>query len=162
MQPVDLLNTYSFLKRLVTPFEKWDAHRLGIIDAKGNQLKLRKNLQTQQERAAFGYFDILAVNLKKLLAKVPGGQTQLGTYAAAALLMKERPISESDEFEDFEQHIAESLQCLSLEEDAPTVNAGGGAVAGIGVGAQGEPGVNKKRKDLANVVVATLRRAPPQ
>jgi hypothetical protein len=31
------------------------------------------------------------------------------------------------------------------KEDAPTMAAGNGAVAGIGVGAQGEPGIKKKR-----------------
>ena len=32
------------------------------------------------------------------------------------------------------------------KEDAPVNNAGGGQVAGIGVGSQGEPGIQKKRK----------------
>lgn len=32
---------------------------------------------------------------------------------------------------------------MKLKEDVPTNNAGGGAVAGIGVGPQGEPGVRK-------------------
>jgi len=32
------------------------------------------------------------------------------------------------------------------KEDAPVNNAGGGQVAGIGVGPQGEPGIQKKRK----------------
>ena len=33
-----------------------------------------------------------------------------------------------------------------MDEDAPVNNAGGGQVAGIGVGPQGEPGIQKKRK----------------
>jgi hypothetical protein len=32
-----------------------------------------------------------------------------------------------------------------LKEDVPVNNAGGGWVAGLGVGAQGEPGVKKKK-----------------
>jgi len=35
---------------------------------------------------------------------------------------------------------------LLRTEDAPVNNAGGGAVAGLGVGAKGEPGVNLKKK----------------
>jgi hypothetical protein len=31
-----------------------------------------------------------------------------------------------------------------INEDAPTVNAGSGNIAGLGVGPQGEPGVSKK------------------
>lgn len=33
-----------------------------------------------------------------------------------------------------------------VSEDAPTVNVGGGQVAGLGVGPQGEPGVDLKKK----------------
>lgn len=32
-----------------------------------------------------------------------------------------------------------------MSENAPTVSGSGGAVAGIGVGPQGEPGVKKKK-----------------
>lgn len=34
----------------------------------------------------------------------------------------------------------------NVKEDAPTVNAGSGNVAGLGVGVQGEPGVKKDQK----------------
>lgn len=43
-----------------------------------------------------------------------------------------------------------------IKEDAP-VNSTGAAVAGIGVGPKGEPGVSKKRK---SPVMATMRRKP--
>lgn len=33
-----------------------------------------------------------------------------------------------------------------LKEEVPTNAVAGGAVAGLGVGPQGEPGVNKKKK----------------
>jgi hypothetical protein len=48
----------------------------------------------------------------------------------------------------------------SLKEDAPTVNAGSGNIAGIGVGPKGEPGVSPsvQKRHAKNV----LRRAPPQ
>jgi len=35
--------------------------------------------------------------------------------------------------------------CKPMQEDAPANAVGTGAVAGIGVGSQGEPGVNKKK-----------------
>ena len=35
---IDLFVTYRFIKLLVTPFEKTDAYRLGIIDKKGNRI----------------------------------------------------------------------------------------------------------------------------
>ena len=151
MQPVDLYTTYAFLKRLVTPFTQWKAYKLGIIDADGNQVKFRKDLQTQQEREAFGYLDILALNMKKLLAKVPGGKTTIGTYAAALLLMKERvSVNEADDtIADFDAMLQEAL--VELGEEAPANAVGSGNIAGAGVGPQGEPPVNqnayKKRNE---------------
>ncbi len=35
---------------------------------------------------------------------------------------------------------------------APANSAGGGAIAGLGIGSQGEPGVSKKRKSIGVVL----------
>ena len=45
-------------------------------------------------------------------------------------------------------------------EDAPANSAGGGGVAGIGVGVDGEPGINvkKKKKDMKTHVMSFLKR----
>jgi hypothetical protein len=54
-----------------------------------------------------------------------------------------------------------------IKEDAPTVNAGSGNVAGIGVGAKGEPGVQPKDQPKGNrsiptkTILAYLRRKAP-
>ena len=37
---------YKFIKLLVTPFEKTDAFKLGIIDKDGNYLKKQKDLDS--------------------------------------------------------------------------------------------------------------------
>ena len=86
---VDLFLIYSFIRRLATPFNEWKAYELGIIDEKGNLLKKRKELRMVKEREAFGLFDLLVLKLKKLLEKVPGGNTRIGSYAAALWLIKE-------------------------------------------------------------------------
>ena len=36
---IDLFVTYRFVKLLVTPFNKTEAFKLGIIDDKGNRIK---------------------------------------------------------------------------------------------------------------------------
>ena len=41
---VDLFVTYRFLKLLVTPWQKQEAYKLGIIDNKGNQQFVRNRL----------------------------------------------------------------------------------------------------------------------
>lgn len=34
------------------------------------------------------------------------------------------------------------------QEDAPVNNVGGGQIAGVGVGSQGEPGITKKKRQI--------------
>ena len=80
---------YKFIKLLVTPFNKTDAFKLGIIDAKGNYLKKQKDLETREEKLASNIFTRLVFNLKKLLAKVPGGSSQIATFAAGLALIRE-------------------------------------------------------------------------
>lgn len=151
---VDLYLVYQFIIRLVTPFSQWNAYKLGIIDDKGKVLRKRATLQTPEEKEAWGYFDILAGNLKKLLAKIPGGESKLVSFAAAGLLIKEQKLLENmteEELEEYAQDvcniIAESIEDGSLEEE-PTNTTGSGAVAGLGVGSQGEPGIKNKKKVL--------------
>lgn len=86
---VDLFLVYSFIRKLVTPFNKWEAYKLGIIDGKGNILIKRKDFTKKKQRTAFGIFDLMILNLKKVLAKVPGGSSQFASYAAALFLIRE-------------------------------------------------------------------------
>ena len=72
---------YQFLKKLVTPFEKTKAFELGIIDEKGKILKRRRDLKTKDEKEAYTLSDTLIWNIKKLLGKVPGGQSRIASYA---------------------------------------------------------------------------------
>ena len=86
---VDLFVTYRFLKLLVTPWQKQEAYRLGIIDNKGKALKKARELETEEERSSFSLLHRLVFNVKRIFGKVPGLRTQLGTYAAALFLLKE-------------------------------------------------------------------------
>lgn len=110
-QVIDLAISYKFLKNLVTPFEKWPAYALGIIDEDGNILKPRRERLKQEEKDALGYFDVVTLNLKKLLGKLPGGKSAIASYAAAYLLLKEYPKKNVKEgFEPSEQQVAFMLQ----------------------------------------------------
>ena len=81
---------YQFIKKLVTPFDKTKAFELGIIDEKGKILKRRRDLKTKDEKEAYTLSDTLIWNIKKLLGKVPGGQSRIASYAAALFLIKEQ------------------------------------------------------------------------
>lgn len=85
----DLVYTFRFLKLLVTPFNKTKAFELGIIDEKGVRDKSVK-LDSTEKKSAFTTFHRLVFNIKKLMAKAPGGGTRLASYAAALFLIKEK------------------------------------------------------------------------
>ena len=59
---VDLLIAYRVIKLLVTPFDKQEAFKTGIIDKNGKVLKPNRLLKTSKEKS-FGIPDVL----KKLL-----------------------------------------------------------------------------------------------
>ena len=132
-QTIDLFITYKFLKNLVTPFERWPAYRLGIIDKDGNVLKARKERLSQQERDAFGYFDVVTLNLRKLLGKLPGGRSTIASLAAAYLLLKEYPQKDMKEgYEPSEKEVAAMLEeaIKYVEEEYAVTNSTAG-VAGL-------------------------------
>ena len=83
----DLVYTFRFLKLLVTPFEKTNAFKLGLIDDQGK--KLRKP-ETTEEKSAYNPFHRIVFNIKKLIAKAPGGSTRIASYASALFLIQER------------------------------------------------------------------------
>lgn len=146
-QAVDLFIVYQFIKRLSTPFDETEAFNLGLIDAKG---KLLKKAKTKEERAASTYFDRMIFNMKRLLAKIPGGQSKVASYAAALLLLREEQHHTMDnlleEIKYLKKHSKKSLN--EFMEDAPANSAGGGNIAGIGVGPDGEPGVHLSKRGI--------------
>lgn len=135
---VDIFLTYQFIKRLTMPFEQWPAYKQGIIDKDGNILKKRKELRTQAEKSSWRLFDLLTLNLKKLLGKLPGGRSKIATYAAALFLLKESnqyteetlETLEEDFLSFFEDNKQNIMEEAGMDEDgAPTVGVSG--VAGL-------------------------------
>jgi hypothetical protein len=135
---------YFFIKKLVTPFEKTKAFKLGIIDANGNNLIPRKSFTSDEQYKAYTLFDVVVFNIKKLLGKLPLGQTKIATFAAALWLLKEEKsinkyLNESlmeSKFMDFLEEI-ESIEDIELKidsisgemfEDVPANSVGAGGV----------------------------------
>jgi hypothetical protein len=93
---VDLIITYRVVKLLVTPFERQEAFKYGIIDKDGNVLKKYKTLQTTNEKNAYTILHRFVFNLKRILKRVGLGG-RLGSFAVAlALLLREN--------KEYEQH----------------------------------------------------------
>lgn len=151
---VDLFLVYQFIRRLATPFESWDAYKQGVIDKDGKVL-IKKNDRSQEQKKSWGTFDVMVANLKKLLAKVPGGSSKIASYAAALYLIKEWNHFSEDSLltEDItEEQLEESLLLFNdryvnyidiLEnvnkkintkpelEEEPANNVGSGNIAGM-------------------------------
>lgn len=85
----DLFYAFRFLKLLVTPFEKTKAFELGIIDKDGVVLKKGAERSTPEEKSAYTVFHRLVFNLKRIMAKAPGGKSVVARYGAALFLIKE-------------------------------------------------------------------------
>ena len=93
---IDLFVTYRFIKLLVTPFNKTEAYKLGIIDERGKVLRKYRTLERIEERQAYTILHRLVFNVKKLIEKVPGGKSRLASYAAALFLIKEHVAEMND------------------------------------------------------------------
>lgn len=135
---LDLFLVYQFVKRLATPWNKTEAFKVGIIDDEGKKLK---SPETPEEQKAYAYYDRLVFNLKRLLEKLPGGKTRLGSFAAALFLMKEGANEREYTQEELAEGLYKEMKMLDetttkkldemLAEDAPA-NVTGTGVVGTG------------------------------
>ena len=150
MRIVDNLIALRIIYLLVTPFEKTEAFKLGLIDANGNKLK---DAQTSAETNATSMLHRLVWNLKRIINLAPGGKSRIGSLVAAYLLVKEsyeqeKIPTDKELFESYKKYAEEDHQLTeqvvievytTLFEDAP-VNATGVPVS------TDAPAIRKKRK----------------
>ena len=118
---IDLFVTYRFIKLLVTPFEKQEAYKLGVIDKDGNRILIPGTnkptiLNTIAEKNSYTVLHKLVFNIKKLFAKVPGLRTKLGSYAAALFLLKDT-FKEDVDPKMWEQEFMKYLKENNIELD---------------------------------------------
>jgi len=165
---IDTVVAYRILRMLATPIERSDAFRLGIIDRDGKKIK---DPVSQQELNAYSLLQRFVLKVQRALSRSPDRNSKrLLTFAAAMAILKEYTEDDEDNvdalLEVFMQdedvirqaELLENSNLLSfknfMHEEAPANAAGGGNIAGIGVGDQGEPGkdprlmpmVRRKRK----------------
>lgn len=85
----DLAYTFRFIRMLVMKWENWDAYKEGLIDKDGKRIKDVK-MDTDAKKSSYTPFIRLCANIKRLLSKIPGGGSKLGSFAAALFLIKEK------------------------------------------------------------------------
>mgnify|MGYP001361294279 CR=1 FL=1 len=109
---VDLIITYRVIKLLVTPFNKQEAYKYGIIDDKGKVLRKFKTLQKPEEKKAYTLLHRFVFNLKRILQKVGLGG-RLGSFAVALGLL----IKEDKSYEPYKQIIESAVVTYLKQTD---------------------------------------------
>jgi hypothetical protein len=171
---VDAYLVYSFIRRLVTPFEKYPAFKAGLIDKDGNFTKSR-NMFTPDERKVLPLFDIMIINLKRLIAKFPLGKTRLATIAAALLLLRSKPTAKkvhedyTDELFTLEEDLIRTMaEVKSVMEDGAVGAAnsvGAGGISGLGsppdvIVVPKKAAQKYKKKNKADIIMGIIKRKP--
>ena len=83
---VDTYITYRIITTLTKPWKEQDAYEFGIIDDKGKVLRKAKELKNSKEKNSYSILIRFIFNLKRLMEKIPGGKSKMGSYAIAALV----------------------------------------------------------------------------
>ena len=109
---VDLLITYRIMKILVTPFDKQEAFKYGIIDKNGKVLRKFNTIKLSKEKRSYTILHRFVFNLKRLLAKV-GIRGKLGSFAVALATL----IKEHNEFEEHQKLIESTVIKYLKEQD---------------------------------------------
>ena len=85
----DTVYAFRFIRMLVLDWKDWDAYKAGVIDENGKRVKSVK-IDNLEKSSTWTPFISLCANIKRLLSKVPGGGSRLGSFAAALFLIKEK------------------------------------------------------------------------
>ena len=85
----DTVYAFRFIRMMVMDWKNWDAYKEGLIDENGKRNKDVK-IDTSDKRSAYTPFVRLVANIKRLVAKLPGGGSKLGSFASALYLVKEK------------------------------------------------------------------------
>ena len=157
---LDAVVGIRLLKLLSTPINKSKAFQLGIVDNDGNKVKDPSNTN---ERNAYTLLNRFVFKVQRALTRSSDRNARrLLTFAAAMALLRENKDDDDDldvavllehymEDEKVQQQarLLES-NVLSFKNYMSEMNGvAGGAIAGIGVGPQGEPGVDPRLMPMA-------------
>ncbi len=157
---LDAVVGIRMLKLLSTPINKSKAFQMGIVDADGKKIK---NPTTTQEKNAYTLLNRFVFKVQKALTRSSDmNARRLLTFAAAMALLKE--YDEQDDDLDVAVLLELYMQDEKVQQQARLLESnvlsfsnfideenavGGGAIAGVGIGPQGEPGVDPRFMPLA-------------
>ena len=120
---VDLIITYRVIKLLITPFNRQEAYKYGIIDDKGNRIRednstrVKVELTTSTLKNSYTILHKLVFNIKKIFSKLPLLKSKIGTYAAALFLLKDTFKEHVEDPDMFEKEFMKYLKENKIELD---------------------------------------------
>lgn len=120
---IDNIIALRLLWIFITPFDKTDAFKFGIIDKDGKPLKKASALKTSAEKDSYSMLHRLAFRLKRVLGVLPFGKTNLASYGAAYMLVRENlanqiePDSLEELFVSVLNNPESSLMIESIQEE---------------------------------------------
>ena len=98
-------------------WKSWDAYKEGVIDENGKRIKSVK-LDTDAKKNSYTPFIRLAANIKRLVSKIPGGGSKLGSFASALFLIKEKYGLNDDDLRSILQKVnLDSFDFLNEQND---------------------------------------------
>ena len=157
---LDAVVGIRLLKLLSTPINKSKAFQLGIVDNDGNKVKDPSNTN---ERNAYTLLNRFVFKVQRALTRSSDRNARrLLTFAAAMALLREYKDDDDDLdvavlLEHYMEDEKVQQQARLLESNVLSFSnfideengVGGGAIAGVGIGPQGEPGVDPRLMPMA-------------
>lgn len=111
---VDNMIALRLLTILCTPFNEFPAYKAGLIDEKGKYI-VPKSKQTPAQKRSLTYLDRLMINVKKLINKLPGGESKLKNIVSAMVLVKECYQNNVPEFTITQQMLVEKVEKYDIK-----------------------------------------------
>ena len=105
---VDTYITYRIVTTLVKPWKEQEAYEYGIINEKGKVLRKYRELKDRKEKESYTVLIRFIFNLKRMMEKIPGGKSKIGSYAVAALVFL-REDAQNLKDEELQKLISERL-----------------------------------------------------
>ena len=161
MSTLDNLIAFRVLYMLVTPFDKTEAFKTGVIDAEGNVLVKAKD-RTSDQKKSYDTLDRVVFSLKRLLGKVPGGKSQIASLAAAYYLIKEH-LSNGTEIGEDSRHTFNKIinEDILLVEEQMVVEDFLDMYEEMGAGVVGGGAAGGEPSKIANVTGAKVSTDQP-
>ena len=123
----DLVYTFRFIRMMVMKWENWDAYKLGLIDENGKRIK-KNRINSPEKRDPWTPYVRLCANIKRLVQKIPGGGTKLGSFASALFLIKENGNLDDHGLEKIIKKVLEwvnySMEEALMFQNQPLMNMG--------------------------------------